>query len=144
MTAKRPRWQYVLMIALALLALATLLVPCMVRTESELRIRASQQGLSLPDGFTSISARMSAASASKALRRKAMARHPSGFAGAAIAGARSAANHPTARLPHRVERVPVPSHWVREFARSPLNLDNPLHMKGFPFIAIIFIFIRID
>lgn len=39
------------MIALALLALATLLVPCMVRTESELRIRASQQGLSLPDGF---------------------------------------------------------------------------------------------
>lgn len=74
MTAKRPRWQYVLMIALALLALATLLVPCMVRTESELRIRASQQGLSLPDGFTSISARMSAASASKALRRKAMAR----------------------------------------------------------------------
>lgn len=51
MTAKRPRWQYVLMIALALLALATLLVPCMVRTESELRIRANQQGLSLPDGF---------------------------------------------------------------------------------------------
>ena len=73
MTAKRPRWQYVLMIALALLALATLLVPCMVRTESELRIRASQQGLSLPDGFTSTSAWMSAASASKALRRKAMA-----------------------------------------------------------------------
>lgn len=72
-TAKRPRWQYVLMIALALLALATLLVPCMVRTESELRIRASQQGLSLPDGFTSTSAWMSAASASKALRRKAMA-----------------------------------------------------------------------
>ena len=48
---KRPRWQYVLLIALALLALATLLVPCMVRTESELRIRAGQQGLS-PVSYT--------------------------------------------------------------------------------------------
>lgn len=70
---KRPRWQYVLLIALALLALATLLVPCMVRTESELRIRANQQGLSLPDGFTSTSAWTRAAFASRASRRKATA-----------------------------------------------------------------------
>ncbi|AHG19729.2 modulator protein [Chania multitudinisentens RB-25] len=49
--AQRPRWQYALIIALALLALTIVLVPYMVHTESELRIQSVHQGLSLPDGF---------------------------------------------------------------------------------------------
>ena len=51
MIAKRPRWQYALMLSLLLLALATALVPYILRTESELRIHALHHGLSLPDGF---------------------------------------------------------------------------------------------
>lgn len=51
MIANRPRWQYALMLSLLLLALATVLVPYIQRTESELHIHALHQGLSLPDGF---------------------------------------------------------------------------------------------
>ncbi|VTP67502.1 Modulator protein MzrA [Serratia rubidaea] len=51
MTTPRSRWQYALIVALALLALCVFFLPAMVRTETELRIRSTQQGLSLPDGF---------------------------------------------------------------------------------------------
>lgn len=51
MIAKRPRWQYALLLSLLLLALAAVLAPYILRTENELRIHAAQQGLSLPDGF---------------------------------------------------------------------------------------------
>ncbi len=51
MIAKRPRWQYALMLSLLLLALASVLAPYILRTENELRIHVVQQGLSLPDGF---------------------------------------------------------------------------------------------
>ncbi|MGL5388654.1 MAG: EnvZ/OmpR regulon moderator MzrA [Enterobacterales bacterium] len=51
MKAKRSRWQYALMLSVLLLALATVLLPYILRTESELRIHAVHQGLSLPDGF---------------------------------------------------------------------------------------------
>lgn len=51
MTAKRSRWRLVAIFAMAFLALASVLVPYMMRTESELHIRVAQQGLALPDGF---------------------------------------------------------------------------------------------
>lgn len=51
MKTKRSRWQYVLMLSVLLLALATMLLPYTMRPESELRIHAIHQGLSLPDGF---------------------------------------------------------------------------------------------
>lgn len=144
MTAKRPRWQYVLMIALALLALATLLVPCMVRTESELRIRASQQGLSLPDGFY-VYQRLD----ERGIRIKSITPEGDGL----VIRLDSPEQQLLARealqtiLPPgyhiALSESPVPTHWVREFARSPSIWDNPLQMKGIPFIAVIFIFIRI-
>lgn len=123
MTAKRPRWQYVLMIALALLALATLLVPCMVRTESELRIRASQPGLSLPDGFY-VYQRLD----ERGIRIKSITPEGDGL----VIRLDSPEQQLLARealqtiLPPgyhiALSESPVPSHWVREFARSPLNL----------------------
>lgn len=51
MIAKHLRWRFVLFCALALLALTAVLLPLMIRTESELRIQVEQQGLLLPDGF---------------------------------------------------------------------------------------------
>lgn len=123
MIAKRPRWQYTLMMAFALLALATLLVPRMVRTESELRIRPNQQGMSLPDGFF-VYQRLD----ERGIRIKSITPQGDGL----VIRLDSPEQQLLARealqniLPPgysiALSEVPVPSHWVRKFARSPLNL----------------------
>ena len=144
MTAKRPRWQYVLMIALALLALATLLVPCMVRTERAAHSRQparavaarrfyvyqrlDERGIRIksitPEG-DGLVIRLDSPEQQLLAREALQTILPPGYH---IALSES----PCRRIGYANLRVPH-STW-----------DNPLHMKGFPFIAIIFIFIRID
>lgn len=123
MTTKRPRWQYALVIALALLALATVLVPYMVRTESELRIHAPHQGLSLPDGFY-VYQRLD----ERGIRIKSITPEGDGL----VIRLDSPEQQLLARealqalLPPgytiALSESPVPSQWVREFARAPFNL----------------------
>jgi hypothetical protein len=48
----RPIWQYLILPVTALLLAVLLLTPIILRTESALKIRPNQQGLSLPDGFS--------------------------------------------------------------------------------------------
>lgn len=45
------RWRYVLMFIVVISILFLALVPYMIDTKSELRIRVVQHGLALPDGF---------------------------------------------------------------------------------------------
>lgn len=47
----RPVWYYLILPVTALLLAALLFTPIILRTESALKIRPNQQGLSLPDGF---------------------------------------------------------------------------------------------
>ncbi|WP_145536950.1 EnvZ/OmpR regulon moderator MzrA [Yersinia kristensenii] len=47
----RPVWLYLILPVAALLLAALLFTPMILRTESALKIRPNQQGLSLPDGF---------------------------------------------------------------------------------------------
>lgn len=47
----RPVWHYLILPVTALLLAALLFTPIILRTESALKIRPNQQGLSLPDGF---------------------------------------------------------------------------------------------
>lgn len=123
MITQRPRWQYALVIALALLALATMLVPYMVRTESELRIHASHQGLSLPDGFY-VYQRLD----EYGIRIKSITPEGDGL----VIRLDSPEQQLLARealqtiLPPgytiALSESPAPSQWVREFARAPFNL----------------------
>ncbi|EKN3716146.1 TPA: EnvZ/OmpR regulon moderator MzrA [Yersinia enterocolitica] len=48
----RPVWHYLILPVTVLLLAALLFTPIIMRTESELKIRPNQQGLSLPDGFS--------------------------------------------------------------------------------------------
>lgn len=123
MITQRPRWQYALVIALALLALATVLVPYMVRTESELRIDTLHQGLSLPDGFY-VYQRLD----ERGIRIKSIT--PEGDS--LVIRLDSPEQQLLARealqtiLPPgyiiALSESPAPSHWVRKFARAPFNL----------------------
>lgn len=123
MTAKCSRWQYALMFTLALVALAAVLVPYIVRTESELRIGVAQQGLSLPDGFfvyqhldergiriksitpeaDSLVVRLDSPEQQLLAREALQNILPPGYTIA-------------------LSETTAPSRWVREFARAPLNL----------------------
>ncbi|AAM87154.1 modulator protein MzrA [Yersinia pestis] len=47
----RPLWHYLVLPVVLLLLAVILLTPMIVQTESTLKIRPNQQGLSLPDGF---------------------------------------------------------------------------------------------
>ncbi|AJJ09311.1 hypothetical protein CH64_2142 [Yersinia rohdei] len=47
----RPIWHYLILPVTVLLLVALLFTPMIMRTESALKIRPNQQGLSLPDGF---------------------------------------------------------------------------------------------
>ncbi|AKP33201.1 EnvZ/OmpR regulon moderator MzrA [Yersinia aleksiciae] len=47
----RPVWHYLILPVTALLLAALLFTPIILRTESALKIRPNQQGLSVPDGF---------------------------------------------------------------------------------------------
>ncbi|MDN0122104.1 EnvZ/OmpR regulon moderator MzrA [Yersinia aleksiciae] len=47
----RPIWHYLILPVTALLLTALLFTPIILRTESALKIRPNQQGLSVPDGF---------------------------------------------------------------------------------------------
>lgn len=132
--AKRPGWQSALMISFALLALLALLVPRMVRTESELRIRPSQQGLLLPDGFY-VYQRLD----ERGIRIKSITPQGNGL----VIRLDSPEQQRLARealqniLPPgysiALSEVPVPSHWVRELARSPINRDNTTSQEGVSF-----------
>ncbi|MCS3406981.1 EnvZ/OmpR regulon moderator MzrA [Serratia sp. AKBS12] len=123
MRAKRPRWQYSLMMALALLALTVLLVPAMMRTESELRIRTNQHGLSLPDGFY-VYQRLD----ERGIRIKSITPDGNGL----VIRLDSPEQQLLARealktiLPPgyiiALSETPAPTQWVRKFARAPLNL----------------------
>ncbi|AHM72141.1 EnvZ/OmpR regulon moderator MzrA [Yersinia hibernica] len=48
----RPIWHYLMLPVTLLLLVALLFTPIIMRTESALKIRPNQQGLSLPDGFS--------------------------------------------------------------------------------------------
>ncbi|EKN5998227.1 EnvZ/OmpR regulon moderator MzrA [Yersinia enterocolitica] len=48
----RPVWHYLILPVTVLLLAALLFTPIIMRTESVLKIRPNQQGLSLPDGFS--------------------------------------------------------------------------------------------
>ncbi|CCV44948.1 EnvZ/OmpR regulon moderator MzrA [Yersinia enterocolitica] len=48
----RPVWHYLILPVTVLLLAALLFTPIIMRTESALKIRPNQQGLSLPDGFS--------------------------------------------------------------------------------------------
>ncbi|HHL2565321.1 TPA: EnvZ/OmpR regulon moderator MzrA [Yersinia enterocolitica] len=48
----RPVWHYLILPVTTLLLAALLFTPIIMRTESALKIRPNQQGLSLPDGFS--------------------------------------------------------------------------------------------
>ncbi|EKN4873445.1 EnvZ/OmpR regulon moderator MzrA [Yersinia enterocolitica] len=48
----RPVWHYLILPVTVLLLAALLFTPIIMRTESTLKIRPNQQGLSLPDGFS--------------------------------------------------------------------------------------------
>lgn len=47
----RPIWLYLVPLVIILLLAVILFTPMIMRTESTLKIRPNQQGLSLPDGF---------------------------------------------------------------------------------------------
>lgn len=106
-----------------LLVLATLLVPYILSTESELRIHATQHGLSLPDGFY-VYQRLD----ERGIRIKSIT--PEG--NALVIRLDSPEQQLLARealktiLPPgyviALKDPPVPSDWVRKFARTPLNL----------------------
>ncbi|EKN6193139.1 EnvZ/OmpR regulon moderator MzrA [Yersinia enterocolitica] len=48
----RPVWHYLILPVTVLLLAVLLFTPIIMRTESALKIRPNQQGLSLPDGFS--------------------------------------------------------------------------------------------
>ncbi|HDM8303358.1 TPA: EnvZ/OmpR regulon moderator MzrA [Yersinia enterocolitica] len=48
----RPVWHYLILPVTVLLLATLLFTPIIMRTESALKIRPNQQGLSLPDGFS--------------------------------------------------------------------------------------------
>ncbi|MGF6190279.1 lipopolysaccharide export LptBFGC system permease protein LptF [Serratia sp. 509] len=123
MIAKRPRWQYALVLSLLLLTLAAVLVPYIVRTENELRIHAVQQGLTLPDGFY-VYQRLD----ERGIRIKSITPEGDGL----VIRLDSPEQQLLAREalknilpPGYVIALNDPSltgHWVRKFARTPLNL----------------------
>lgn len=123
MIAKRPRWQYALMLLLPLLALAAVLAPYILRTENELRIHVVQQGLSLPDGFY-VYQRLD----ERGIRIKSITPEGDGL----VIRLDSPEQQLLARealeniLPPgytiALNESPIPSRWVRKFARVPLNL----------------------
>ncbi|MFI8417225.1 EnvZ/OmpR regulon moderator MzrA [Serratia sp. NPDC078593] len=123
MNAKRPRWQYILMIALALLTLSSMLIPAMVRTENELRIRTNQHGLSLPDGFY-VYQRLD----ERGIRIKSITPEGNGL----VIRLDSPEQQRLARealqtiLPPgytiALSEPPVPTQWVQQFARSPVDM----------------------
>lgn len=123
MSTQRPRWQYLLVTTLALLALAAVFVPQMLRTESELRIHAPHQGLSLPDGFY-VYQRLD----ERGIRIKSITPEGDGL----VIRLDSPEQQLLARealqplLPPgytiALSESPAASQWVREFARTPFNL----------------------
>ncbi len=123
MIAKRPRWQYALMLSLLLLALAAVLAPYILRTENELRIHAAQQGLSLPDGFY-VYQRLD----ERGIRIKSITPEGDGL----VIRLDSPEQQLLARealeniLPPgytiALNESPFPGRWVRKFARTPLDL----------------------
>ncbi|CNI42722.1 EnvZ/OmpR regulon moderator MzrA [Yersinia pekkanenii] len=48
---RRPAWRYLILFVASVLLATLLFTPLILRTESALKIRPNQQGLSLPDGF---------------------------------------------------------------------------------------------
>lgn len=123
MITKRPRWQYVLMLSLLLLALATVLVPYILRTENELRIHAVHQGLSLPDGFY-VYQRLD----ERGIRIKSITPESDGL----VIRLDSPEQQMLARealkniLPPgyviALNNPQFPGYWVRKFTRAPLDL----------------------
>jgi lipopolysaccharide export LptBFGC system permease protein LptF len=121
--AKRPRWQYALMLSLLLLALAAVLAPYILRTENELRIHVVQQGLSLPDGFY-VYQRLD----ERGIRIKSITPEGDGL----VIRLDSPEQQLLARealeniLPPgytiALNESPLSGRWVRKFARAPLNL----------------------
>ncbi|KFK95400.1 MULTISPECIES: EnvZ/OmpR regulon moderator MzrA [unclassified Serratia (in: enterobacteria)] len=123
MNAKRPRWQYTLVSALVLLALVTALAPYMVRTESELRIHAPDQGQSLPDGFY-VYQRLD----ERGIRIKSITPDGNGLVIRLDSHEQQLLARETLQtiLPPgyiiALSESPAPSHWVHKFARAPFNL----------------------
>ncbi|TQI82377.1 SecD-like export protein [Serratia fonticola] len=123
MTSQRPRWHFAMIFTLALLAMAAVLVPYVARTESELRIHVAQQGLSLPDGFY-VYQRLD----ERGIHIKSITPEADGL----VIRLDSPEQQLLARealqnlLPQgyiiALSESPAPSHWVRQFARAPLNL----------------------
>ncbi|ATA22469.1 MULTISPECIES: EnvZ/OmpR regulon moderator MzrA [Gibbsiella] len=121
--SRRPRWKHVLIISLALVLLAGFLLPRMMRTESELHIRANHQGLSLPDGFF-VYQRLD----ERGIRIKSITPEGDGLVVRLDSPEQQGLARETlqAVLPPgytiALSKSPVPPLWVREFARAPLNL----------------------
>ncbi|WP_431225686.1 EnvZ/OmpR regulon moderator MzrA [Serratia sp. L9] len=111
------------MLTLALMAIAAILLPYLLRTENELRIRVAQQGLSLPDGFY-VYQRLD----ERGIRIKSITPAADGL----VIRLDSPEQQLLARealqtiLPPgytiALSDTPAPSNWVRKFARAPLNL----------------------
>ncbi|AVJ19409.1 EnvZ/OmpR regulon moderator MzrA [Serratia rhizosphaerae] len=119
MTTPRSRWQYALIIALALLALSVFFLPAMVRTETELRIRSTQQGLSLPDGFY-VYQRLDA----RGIRIKSITPEGDGLVIRLDSPQQQLLARETlqAILPPgytiALSELPAPSHWIRKLVSS--------------------------
>ncbi|AGB84239.1 Modulator protein MzrA [Serratia rubidaea] len=123
MTTPRSRWQYALIVALALLALCVFFLPAMVRTETELRIRSTQQGLSLPDGFY-VYQRLDA----RGIRIKSITPEGDGLVIRLDSPQQQLLARETlqAILPPgysiALSELPAPSHWIRKLTRTPQDL----------------------
>ncbi|QPT13269.1 EnvZ/OmpR regulon moderator MzrA [Serratia rubidaea] len=119
MTTPRSRWQYALIIALALLALSVFFLPAMVRTETELRISSTQQGLSLPDGFY-VYQRLDA----RGIRIKSITPEGDGLVIRLDSPQQQLLARETlqAILPPgytiALSELPAPSHWIRKLVSS--------------------------
>lgn len=123
MIAKRPRWQFAVMFTLVLMAIAAVLVPYILRTENELRIRVAQKGLSLPDGFY-VYQRLD----ERGIRIKSITPEADGLVIRLDSPEQQLLAWEALQtiLPPgyfiALSDPPAPSHWVRKFARAPLNL----------------------
>lgn len=123
MKVKRPRWQYALMFSLLLLAFAAVLVPYILRTENELRIHAVHQGLSLPDGFY-VYQRLD----ERGIRIKSITPEGDGLVirldtpEQQLLAREALKNILPPGYVIALNEPLLPGHWVRKFARVPLNL----------------------
>lgn len=123
MITRRQRWQYALIFTLSLLALATVLMSGMMRTENELSIRVTQQGLSLPDGFY-IYQRLN----ERGIHIKSITPEGNGLVIRLDSPEQqrlaSEALHTILPSGYTIalSESPVPSHWVQGFVRGTVNL----------------------